>query len=149
MINHDDLSILHMNHKKQKNSVIIRKGGYDNFGLLPFNNNGFESLPIKLKLGLIGFGANRQGAYGVRHIFEKHKNEIGITCPSEIPGFIERIMISGADVIVDYNKDINKVLCIESKVGMVVFARKGSNDHYNIITAYDKRSHPGTLIARL
>ena len=136
-----------MSDHKKKNQFVTNTSGGLSFGTMPINNHGFAQLEIRLKTGYIGKGWTRQGAYGVRHIFEKHGSELNLTCPSQVSSFIESIITTGAEVIIDNNKDPLKPLIIESNNGMVITAISGCQSYYNIISAYDRKQHPGIVIA--
>jgi len=136
----------------KKNSFIANCSGVQSFGTFPSNNHGFPSVSIYLKLGIIGFGSERLGAFGLRHIWEKHGSEIGISLPSQIPSFIESILQPGSVVIIDRNKCPDKPLIIESNAGMIIVGLnqpKNAPEYFNIISAYDRRSHPGIVIATI
>lgn len=148
-IHHNDLSIEWMSHKRSKNAFVTNTKGNLAFGIFPTNNNHWPELEIRLKVGFAGFGKARSGAFGIRHIFEKHGKEIGLTCPSEIPSYIESIITKGATVIVDSAKDANAALVIESQTGLVILRLSKDKAYYDIISAYDRKSHPGTVIATL
>tara|TARA_R110001632_G_scaffold40314_2_gene101194 strand:+ start:73923 stop:74207 length:285 start_codon:yes stop_codon:yes gene_type:complete len=83
---HSDLSVEWMSHKRRKNAFVTTTNGSLSFGTFPTNNTHRPELEIRLK---VGFGRTRSGAFGVRHIYEKHSQKIGITCPSQVSGYIE------------------------------------------------------------
>ncbi|WP_126169631.1 hypothetical protein [Shewanella khirikhana] len=137
--------------KTAKNARIANTSGQVSFGIFPLNSHGYQSAPIILKLGFIGYASQRTGAYGLRHIWEKHGQEIGISNPSDVPSFIESILIPGAEVIIDSTKSA-KPLIIESKTGLITVGFStppNEAPHYHIITAYTRKNHPGTVIATL
>jgi len=146
---HSDLSVEWMSHKRSKNAFVTTTNGSLSFGAFPKNSAHWPELEIRLKVGFAGFGRTRSGAFGVRHIYEKHSQEIGITCPSQISGYIESIITDGATVIVDTVKDENAALVIESKTGLVILRLSKDKTYYDIISAYDRKSHPGTVIAMI
>lgn len=145
----DEITLDVMTHNRTKNALIESASGEASFGLFPQNNNGFPSVDIRLKLGFVGNGRGRTGAYGLRHIFEKHHQQIGMSCPSEVVSYVKSIIKPGAEVLVDYRKAPDRPLVIESSTGIIVLSLNGvgANQHYNIITAYSRFSHPGTVIA--
>ncbi|HAS6415324.1 TPA: hypothetical protein I7256_22710 [Vibrio vulnificus] len=154
----DEITLDVMTHNRTKNALIESANGVVSFGLFPENNNGFPSADIRLKLGYIGFTGRkkgvyvqREGAYGLRHIFEKHNQELGMSCPSEVISYVKSVISPGAEILVDYRKAPDKPLVIESSTGIIVLSLNGvgANQHYNIITAYSRFSHPGTVIATI
>jgi hypothetical protein len=147
-----DITTALAGEKSTKNARVANTAGSISYGMFPINNQGFPVAEIILKLGYIGFKANRDGAFGLRHIWEKHRNEIGLSSPSEIPAFIESILTPGSEVIIDHNKDPRKPLIIESSIGLLTLSLTQPQlelHHYNIITAYARKSHPGIVIATL
>ncbi len=136
-----------------KNAKVMNTDGNISFGLFPANNYHFPEAEIHLKLGYIGKyqrgSRDPKGAFGLRHIYDKHKHDIGISNPNEIPEFIESIIIPGADVIIDKNKSEDKPLIIESSQGLIALGLITPNGHepyFSIITAYNRKSHPGIVI---
>ncbi len=91
------------------------------------------------------------GAFGLRHIWDKHRNEFNAQDASDIISFVETIITAGADIIVDTNKGPNKPLIVESSAGMAVLEPKNvmNQPSYSIITAYTRKQHPGVLIGNL
>nr|WP_010890242.1 hypothetical protein [Salmonella enterica]AAB91550.1 hypothetical protein [Salmonella enterica subsp. enterica serovar Berta] len=111
---------------------------------------------IILKLGDSGFYNKRteslEGAYGLRHIWDKHRVEIGATSAEDIVIFLESILLAGAEVLIDPKKGQNKAIVVESGTGMMILELKkpnGEDPYYSIITAYDRKSHPGTKLHTL
>lgn len=148
-IHHTDLNLECMGHNKKKNSFVTTSSGSISFGIFPENNNQWPTLEIRLKLGLVGHGKGRLGAFGVRHIFEKHGQEMNLTCPSEVSGHIESVIKTGAIVMVDSKKDPNKPLIIESSTGMAILTLSKCKTYYHIISSYKRFSHPGITIATI
>lgn len=147
-----DLNQLVVAAKNNKNSYVASSKGSLSFGVFPANNYGFPTGQIKLKLGHIGVGRNRQGGFGLRHIWEKHGSECGLTCPTQVPAYLESIITVGAHVLIDKNKDPNKPLILESKVGMAILTINKPNpgdSFYTITSAYSRKSHKGNVIATL
>ena len=147
----DEITLDVMTHNRTKNALIESSNGVVSFGLFPENKNGFPSVDMRLKLGFVGSGRGRTGAYGLRHIFEKHNQELGMSCPSEVISYVKSVISPGAEILVDYRKAPDKPLVIESSTGIIVLSLNGvgANQHYNIITAYSRFSHPGTVIATI
>ncbi|MBU1468572.1 MAG: hypothetical protein KJ868_13130 [Gammaproteobacteria bacterium] len=147
----DQITLNVMTHNRTKNALIESASSVVSFGFFPENNNGFPSAKICLKLGFIGSGKGRAGAYGLRHIFEKHGGELGMTCPSEVVSYVKSIIKPGSEILVDYKKEPDRPLVIESSTGLIVLALAGVGEskHYNIISAYTRFSHPGTVIATI
>lgn len=147
-----DVTAALANDKRSKNALVANTSGVVSFGTFPSNNHSFPSGDITLRLGYVGYGAGRKGAFGLRHIWEKHKTEVMATNPEDIPAFIEAIITKGSNVIIDKDKDPNKPLIVESKVGLLTLGLKlpnNANPYYHVITAYARKSHPGTVIATL
>ena len=144
-----DITILPGNHKR--GSVVERACSNITYGQFPPNNFGFPVGDIVLKLGYCGFGPSKKGATGLRHIWDKHHKEIGLSCPSEIPCFIETVIKQGSSVLIDHGKSTDKPLVLSSSTGMAILCQKVSQNRniYEIITAYTRRQHPGTVIATL
>jgi hypothetical protein len=51
--------------------------------------------------------------------------------------------------VINTLKDENAALVIESKTGLVILRLSKDKTYYDIISAYDRKSHPGTVIARI
>lgn len=51
-----------------------------------------------------------EGAYGLRHIWDKHRVEIGATSAEDIVIFLESILLAGAEVLIDPKKAKTKRL---------------------------------------
>jgi hypothetical protein len=147
-----DLTKILVEDKNQRNAYVASSKNILSFGRFPANNYGFPEGDIKLKLGHIGVGRNRQGGFGLRHIWEKHGSECGLTCPTQIPAYLERIITVGAHVLIDKDKDPDKPLILESKVGMAILminTPKPGAIFYTITSAYSRKSHKGNVIATL
>jgi len=138
--------------RNQKNARVSNNRGQVSFGLFPSNNHNFPVGDIHLKLGFIGNGHRRSGAFGLRHIWEKHGSELGLTAPQQVSAFIETILQPGANVIVNHSKSPDKPLIVESSNGLITLGMVKPNNesaYYHIITAYGRKSHPGIIIANL
>jgi hypothetical protein len=147
-----DVTVEVANNKNSKNAWVANTSGLLSFGTFPENNHNFPVGEITLKLGYVGFDSERKGAYGLRHIWEKHGSEVMATSPSDIPLFIEGIITSGSTVIVDRDKDPKKPLIVKSSIGLLTLGLKQPKDsepYYHIITAYVRKSHPGIVIATI
>jgi len=154
----NDVSIemLNIDKKTQQNAKVTNSNGSVSFGLMPNLNNNLPQGEVILKLGYKGFYNPREkeskGAFGLRHIWDKHRAEINAKSASDIILFIEEVMIPGADIIIDKKKSLEKPLIVESSTGMVIVALKrplGEDAYYHVVTAYDRKSHPGILVGNL
>ncbi|EGQ7796282.1 hypothetical protein RG677_004805 [Vibrio parahaemolyticus] len=134
-----------------KNHRILSSSGNVSFGQLPHINDNFPSGEIHLRLGFVGIGSARTGAFGLRHIVEKHGPEIGIDDAAGAIEFIELVLSAGAVIKLD-GKGGTKPLVINSSHGMVILEKKTPRDeavHYSIITAYEKINYPGTILGEM
>lgn len=150
------LEMLNINKKTQQNAKVTNSNGAVSFGLMPKLNDNLPQGEVILKLGYKGFYSPRErepkGAFGLRHIWDKHRTEINAQSASDIILFIEEVMISGAEILIDQNKSLEKPLIVESSTGMVIVALKTPQEedaYYHVVTAYDRKSHPGTLVGNL
>lgn len=142
-----DITIATLNARNLKGSIICTSSGQHHFGIFPHVSDKFPSGKICLKLGFGGQGRFKDGAYGLRHIWEKHRQEISAKSALDIVLFLEKVISAGAEVIIDNTKDPDKPLILESKSGMAVVAINGGN--YYITSAYDRKSHKGTVVGNL
>ena len=152
MLQHNEITLELVSLKNKKNTRVLNELGQESFGNFPANNHNFPVGEIYLKLGYIGYTNARSGAFGLRHIWEKHGTELGLQEPKEILGFIKKVLAEGAEVIVDSMKDPNKPLVVESSSGLITLALETPNNklpNYHIITAYSRKSHPGVVIATI
>lgn len=152
----NDISNGQLNRKNTKNARVTKLDGSSSFGKIPKLNDLFPEGEIFLKLGERGFYNSRlkilQGAFGLRHIWDRHRSEIGASNAEQIIVFIESVLKCGAEILIDENKYPNKPLVVESSSGMVVLELKrpqNENAYYTIITAYQRKSHPGTLMGQI
>ncbi|CAM3273180.1 hypothetical protein [Moritella viscosa] len=152
----NDVSQQMLDSKKTKNAKVTNSNGTCSFGVMPNLGARFPTGNIILKLGDSGFYDRNErklkAAFGLRHIWDKHKVEIGATNAFDVIEFIESVITVGAEIIIDQNKDPNKPLIVESTAGMVVVELKqpqGEEPYYSIVTAYDKTRHAGTLVGNL
>ena len=152
----NDICSIKLSNKSTKNARVTKLDGSHVFGKVPSLNDKFPEGDIILKLGYQGFynSSNNllQGAFGLRHIWDKHRAEIGATNAEDVVRFVESILKVGADILIDESKHANKPLVIESSTGMVILELKSPQNedaYYTIITAYDRKSHPGTLMGNI
>ncbi|MCA2486255.1 MULTISPECIES: hypothetical protein [Vibrio] len=151
-----DVSHQVLNNKKTKNARVTNSKGTTSFGQIPKLNSQFPEAEVILKLGDPGFYDLKvkqlKGAFGLRHIWDKHRSEINAQDASDVVKFIENVIRGGAEVLIEYGKDPNKPIILESSSGMVIVELKrpqGEDPYYSIVTAYDRKSHPGTLMGTL
>lgn len=138
--------------KTTKNSLIKNPlTGDISFGRIPPNNSNIMEGDIYLKLGDVGFGRDRRGGYGARHIWDKHKRDLSINSPEDIALVICNILQDGVDVFVDFSASITRPVILNSAIGRVVIEKKqiGGSCAYSIISAYGSRVAKGTLIGNL
>jgi len=149
-----DLSKGVMSARTTKNAFVINPNtGGLSFGKIPANNFGVAEGEIYLKLGLIGFGKSREGAFGARHVWEKHKKDLAIPSPEDTAQVVADILQEGVEVIVNFNakkQDIRPVVLNTTK-GRVVLEEKVIDGVacYTIISAYGNKNAPGTVIGNL
>lgn len=151
-----DISGGMLNKKNTKNAKVTNSNGETTFGVMPRLNDKFPSGNITLKLGDSGFYDHKtktlKGAFGLRHIWDKHRSEINAGSAEDVVTFVENVLTTGAEVLLDHNKDPNKPLIVESTHGMLVVELKepqGEEPYYSVITAYVRKSHPGTLLGKI
>lgn len=142
-----DITTAILDGKSTKNSIVCTSYGESFFSMFPHVSDTFPSGKICLKLGFGGFGLSKDGAFGLRHIWEKHRTEINATSALDIVLFLEKVVSAGSVVLIDNKKDPDKPLILESKTGMAVVEFKSGN--YYITSAYDRKSHKGTVIGNL
>ncbi|EGD5163556.1 hypothetical protein RYY30_003402 [Vibrio cholerae] len=138
---------------KQGSKVVNPKTNQLSFGRIPSNNNGIPTGEIYLKLGFIGSGKMRTGAYGARHIWEKHKKDLNIESPEETPEVIANILKEGVDVLVNFeaNHDPHRPVVLNTELGRValsLYVEHGINA-YSIVSAYGNKNAVGTVIGQL
>lgn len=134
----------------QKNCKIFNPKTDDTiFGKIPENPTGIPSGLIYLRLGYIGNGYKKQGAFGARHIWDKHKVDLGLNSPTELPFKISSILTEGVDVLYE---EIHKPVVLNTLHGLVSLQLKQSADgikEYSIISAYYKTQAKGTVFCKL
>lgn len=155
-MNPHTITTQHLDAKNAKNTKILTTSGDTIFGLMPQLSLDLPEGNIILKLGDSGFYDRHtkqvKSAFGLRHIWDKHRTEIVASNATDIIVFIESIITNGANVMIDNSKSKDKPLIVKSNMGIVVVELKTPQNeppHYSIITAYTRKSHPGTLMASL
>ncbi len=121
------------------------------FGRIPKNRSGIPEGEVHLRVGKIGFGKDKKGAYGARHIWDKHRVDLKITKPENLTTILLKIFMDGAEILVDPNKNIDpyRPLILSRKYGMGIVERRGKDlAAYNVISAYSKTAVPGILIGK-
>lgn len=119
------------------------------FGKIPDNPTGIPSGLIHLRLGYVGFGHHREGAFGARHIWEKHKTDLSIAKPEDLSLILAEILVEGVNVLYE---DESKPLVLNTEKGLVALQYKksfGGLGEYSIITAYGRRDSRGVVFAKL
>lgn len=148
-----DLNEQLMSEKTKKNAKVTNpKTGNLSFGKIPENKNGIPSGEIYLKLGLIGHGHNRAGAFGARHIWEKHHVDLRITTQENTAQVIADILEEGVNVLVNFqNKNNKRPVVLNTKIGRVALEpeTKNGTTSYSIVSAYGNKNAPGTVIGTL
>lgn len=140
-----------------KNTKVFSPTNKLSYGRIPaapaFN---IEAGEVYLRLGLVGKfvkkGQPKLGAFGARHIWDKHRSDLNLQYPSDIPKVVASILRNGADVLVDKSKSAVKPLVLNSNVGIVILQPKKTAEggiEYSIVSAYGRRNHKGTVIGQL
>ena len=133
----------------KNNKVLNPESGTLVFGKIPDNPTGIPSGLIYLRLGYIGNGATRKGAFGARHIREKHKTDLSILKPEDVPKTLADILVAGVDILYE---DSNKPVVLNTRQGLVSLQLKkdpnGSNE-YSIVSAYGRKDSRGVVFAKL
>lgn len=146
-----DLSDVVMNGKNTKNALITNpQTNGVSFGRIPPNNSGVSEGEIYLKLGLIGHGRERKGAFGVRHVWEKHQKDLGIIKPEDTPRIIAEILSEGVDILLSGNTG-SRPIALNTKYGVVILEQKIIDQvtSYSVVSAYGKKNITGTVIGQL
>lgn len=150
-----DLNETLMSENKAKGSKITNPNtGKLSYGHIPKNNNGIPSGPIYLKLGQIGSGRLRQGSFGARHVWEKHKSDLNISKPEDTPQVIADILTEGVNILVNFNAghSPHRPVVLNTSFGRValtLYKELGGIDAYSIVSAYGNKNAPGTVIGTL
>lgn len=150
-----DLNETLMSESKSKGSKIVNPNtGKLSYGHIPENNNGIPSGPIYLKLGNVGSGRFRNGAFGARHVWEKHKNDLNISNPVDTPQVIANILILGVNVLVDFDAEHSphRPVVLNTSIGRVAlihYKELGGIDAYSIVSAYGNKNATGIVIGTL
>lgn len=150
MLNSKELTLKLMSSNSTKNNKIINpESGSVIFAEVPENKTGIPSGFINLKLGFIGTGRDRRGAFGARHIWEKHKLDLNIQSPDLLPQIIKDILQPGVDILYE-SKD--KPVVLNTVKGLVSLQLKKDalgNNEYSIISAYGRKNSRGVVFAQL
>ncbi len=144
-----DITSALMSTQNMKGTRIINpRTGLMSFGTVPLNKHVPEGL-IYLKLGLPGFGPGKSGAFGVRHIWDKHRGEWPGLTPDQVPEKVLDILVPGADILL--HQGGGKIITLNTSLGMVVLQeeREGSGFIYSVVTAYTRKNPKGIKIAQL
>lgn len=149
-----DLNEAIMAAKSTRNALVVNPNtGGMSFGRIPINNSGIAEGEIYLKLGFIGFGREREGAFGARHVWEKHKKDLNIAIPEDTAQTIADILQVGIDIVVNFEvkKHAIRPVLLNTARGRVVVEEKTMEGipSYTIISAYGNKDAPGTLIGNL
>ena len=145
-----DLSDQVMSGKNTKNALVTNpQTNGTSFGRIPPNSNGVIEGDIYLKLGLVGHGQQRKGAFGARHVWEKHKNDLGISNACDTPMIIAEILSEGVDILIGVTPD--RPIALNTKYGVVILEQKTIEQEtiYSIVSAYGKKNITGTVIGKL
>lgn len=138
--------------RSAKNTRILNPTTGDfRFGYIP-ENPVIDSGHIYLCLGYDGFGPDRRGAFGARHIWDKHQVDLNLTQFADVPHTVASILTEGCNVLVDQNKGgPTKPIVINTPHGMVSLQHKLIDNvpEYHVLTAYGRNDHPGTVVAQL
>jgi len=136
-------------HTTKNIKVLNPQSGTIIFGKVPENPTGIPSGMIHLRLGYVGSGRRKSGAFGARHIWEKHKIDLSISSPEEVPQILASILEPGVEILYEH---VNKPVVLNTAKGLVSLQLKkdetGGN-WYNIISAYGRRNSRGTVFAEL
>ncbi|WP_299143133.1 hypothetical protein [uncultured Vibrio sp.] len=139
---------------KRGTKVINPNTDKTSFGRIPKNNNGIPEGEIYLKVGIIGHGPTRTGAFGARHIWEKHKVDLKISQSTNVPAIIASILEEGVDVLVNFQASHSpaRAIVLNTNIGRVALKQeqdKNGRFSYTIISAYGNKNAPGTVIGTL
>jgi hypothetical protein len=144
------LEIASLSSTKQRRIINPHTEGYI-YGCIPPNSI-IEAGNIFLCLGYVGHSRKKLGAFGARHIWDKHKRDLGLSIFSEVPSAVAALLVEGSDVLVDYSKGgEDKPIVVNTSSGMVSLQARIINSvvEYHVITAYDRKNHPGTVVAQI
>jgi len=150
MLKATDLTIALMSSNTTKNNKILNPAnGTLVFGKIPENPTGIPSGYIYLRLGYVGKGYNRAGAFGARHIWEKHKADLCITRPENTPIKLAQMLTEGVDVLYE---DANKPVVLNTSQGIISLQLKKGEDgtnEYSIVSAYYRTQARGIVFCKL
>jgi len=150
MLKATDLTAVLMSANTTKNNKVLNpiNGGLI-FGKIPVNPTGIPSGCIYLRLGYVGKGYNRAGAFGARHIWEKHRTDLNITKPENTPLKLAQMLTEGVDVLYE---DANKPVVLNTSQGIISLQLKKSEDgknEYSIVSAYYRTQARGIVFCKL
>lgn len=151
------LTVATINQKKNKNSKILNPSIEQlSFGQVPQNNNHVPSGHIYLRLGDKGVvrGGNIVGAFGARHVWDKHRKDLNLSKPQDIAIRIGSIMTAGVDILIDPTRATSSVrpVVLNTAIGVVALQLKHSASgvpEYSIVSAYGRKTNPGIVIGKL
>ncbi|STO79488.1 hypothetical protein [Grimontia hollisae] len=154
IIQASDLTRELLKKRTQKNALIANpKTGKLSYGMIPANKSGIPEGNIFLKLGDTGFGPQRSGAYGARHIWDKHQADLCLTEPLDIVTQLQEILVSGTDILVNLAAKHNpaRPVILNTKIGRVALQLQMISGvaSYSIISAYGAKNATGTVIGTL
>lgn len=150
MLKNTDLTCELMQANTTKNKKVLNPdNGTLIFGKIPDNPTGIPSRLIYLRLGYIGNGVARKGAFGARHIWEKHQTDLSIQKPEDVPKTLADILTAGVDILYE---DSNKPVVLNTQKGLVSLQLKkdpNGDNEYSIVSAYGRRNSRGVVFAKL
>jgi hypothetical protein len=155
VVDSSDLTDAFMSKKNKRGTKVVNPNtGKTSFGRIPQNNNGIPEGEIYLKVGYEGYGHKRSGAFGARHIWEKHKIDLNIPQAKNVPSIIASILKKGVDVLVDFqaNHSPARAVVLNTNIGRVALKQEQEQNggvSYSIISAYGSKNAPGTVIGTL
>ena len=149
----DVTTVLLLQSSQCPNSRILTSDGKEVFCRFPANKHNLPEGNVILKLGKVGVkrGSQRIGAYGLRHIFEKHRRDLKLKNAEDAVMFVEKVLTKGSRVFIDRLKS-DKPIVISASIGLVILEPKivrGQEACYSVVTAYARKAHPGVLIAKV
>lgn len=121
------------------------------FGYIPKNKT-IEAGEIYLTLGYSGYGVKRAGAFGARHVWEKHKVDLCLVNFSDVPAKVAALLANDCDVMVNpLSGGLESPIVLNTSHGMVALAKKmiDKKPEYHVISAYGRRNPHGFVVAKL
>jgi len=150
MVRNTELTDELLSMTKMKNVKVLNPvTGTLIFGKVPANLSGIPSGFIYLRLGYVANGYLRQGAFGARHVWEKHRKDLNINAPENLPQILADILVVGVDILYEAT---NKPAVLNTHKGLVSLQLKKDStgsDEYSIVSAYNSRRSRGTVFAKL